>query len=278
MSSWKYYNHALLPTCAPHETPDLMELETGLIWKKRKKVILARWTTEYDAQIKTNWWYVIKDEPFDVNSLKSKRRYVINKGLKYFDVREINPADYVEELYSVQVDAFSAYPKKYRPVAKRKEFFCLGKFFEKNKSYKMFGAFLIETGELCGYAYVREQGVCIHLPVLKTKPQYEKIEVNAALVYGLLDYFKDRLESGSYICDGARSISHETAFQDYLEKYFGFRKAYCKLHIAYNPKTNWLIKVLFPLRRLLHLFDGIGIVHSVNAVLKMEEIARNKEG
>lgn len=279
MNSWKYYRQALIPSGAPHQVPNVQLIETGEIWKKtNKKVLLARWTTDYDIKEETNWWYVIKDEPFDINSLKAKRRYVINKGLKNFIVKEISPADFQEELYSVQVDAFSAYPEKYRPVVNKKEIHGWIDAFEKDRSYKMFGAFSNETNELCGYSYLKETSNYINFCVLKTKPQYEKYEVNAALVYGILEYFKERLQSGSYICDGARSISHETAFQDYLEKYFGFRKAYCRLHIAYNPKIKWLIKLLFPLRRVMRLFDGIGIVHSVNAILKMEEIVRNKEG
>lgn len=32
-SEWKYYNHALIPTCAPHETPDFSVIEDGSAWK-----------------------------------------------------------------------------------------------------------------------------------------------------------------------------------------------------------------------------------------------------
>lgn len=276
MSKWKYYNHAMVSTCAPHEIQDLTELNSGEFWKKpNAKPLFARWTDNFDCGYETDWWYVIKDEPFSLDLVKAKKRYVINKGNKNFYVKEIAPKDYEEELYGVQVDAFSAYPKKYRPKAIRKEFTGLGELFERDKSYKMFGAFLTETDELCGYAYTREQGRCIHLPVLKTKPQYEKLEVNAALVFGILDLSSEKLENGSYICDGARSINHETAFQNYLEKYFGFRKAYCNLNIQYKPKIEWIIKLVYPFRKLLKKLDGISIIHMLNGVLKMEEIKRN---
>ena len=29
---WKYYNHAVVPTCAPHEQQDTESLEKGLVW------------------------------------------------------------------------------------------------------------------------------------------------------------------------------------------------------------------------------------------------------
>ena len=33
MGGWKYYNHAAIPTCAPHEVPDLAPVMDGIIWK-----------------------------------------------------------------------------------------------------------------------------------------------------------------------------------------------------------------------------------------------------
>ena len=92
----------------------------------------------------------------------------------------------------------------------------------------------------------------------------------------LVDH-EDFFNSGGYISDGSRSINHETAFQDYLEKYFGFRKAYCKLHIAYNPKVKWLIKLLYTFRKILINLDGIGAIHQVNVVLRMEKICSDGE-
>lgn len=108
----------------------------------------------------------------------------------------------------------------------------------------------------------------------KTIPRFEKFAINAALVEGILNYYTDFLSSGGIICDGARSVNHETAFQDYLEKYFEFRKAYCRLHIEYRPKIRWIVKCLFPFRNLLKKYDGIGAVHKINGILKMEEILR----
>ncbi len=69
------------------------------------------------------------------------------------------------------------------------------------------------------------------------------------MVARILEDNNDSLNKGFYINDGARSIRHETAFQDYLEKYFGFRKAYCKLHIAYRFPVNIAVKLLYPFRK-----------------------------
>lgn len=268
---WKYYNHAAIPTCAPHEIPDITSVKNGDIWKIfRRTPVLARWTTDFDCGYETNWWYVIKDTAFDIAALKAKRRYEIKKGIKNFEVRRIlNPQEYAEEFVDVQVDAFSAYPSKYRPVVDRAKF----KRNLVNWAHDricVYGAFSRQDGRLCGYAYLMEEERVLHFNVLKTRPSSEKFGVNAAIVYKILLDFNDKLEKGLYICDGARSILHETAFQDYLEKYFGFRKAYCKLHIAYNPRYRGLLSALYHCRSLLRKFDNFGLIHKVNGVMAMQ--------
>lgn len=272
MKNWKYYNHAAIPTTAPNEEPDMAPINDGSIWKLR--VGLARWTTEFDCGYETNWWYVIKDTPFDISELKAKRRYEINKGIKNYDVKEIEPDIYADELSNVQIAAYSAYPEKYRPSVNREEFISSIQHWD---SLVCIGAFDRESGMLCGYSLLsQESETYVDFKVMRTNPECEKNGVNAALVEGILRFFNSFLTRGGYICDGARSINHETAFQDYLEKYFGFRKAYCKLHITYNPRLKWVVRLMYPIRKVLKKVDGIGILHSINAILRMEEIQRNE--
>lgn len=112
IEGWQYYNHAALPTTRPYELTDLSPINDGDIWKIGGGCpLLACWNSDYDCAHETNWWYVIKDTPFDISALKSKRRYEINKGNKNYEVTEIDPKDYKEELYSVQVAAFSHVPQ-----------------------------------------------------------------------------------------------------------------------------------------------------------------------
>ncbi len=49
---------------------------------------------------------LIKDTPFDISTLKSKRRYEINKGNRNFKVRRIDPLKYVNQLFNVQWHVF----------------------------------------------------------------------------------------------------------------------------------------------------------------------------
>lgn len=232
-SQWLYYEHALIPNCAPHEDPDTSLLDDISNWKESKgKVFLARWTSNFDCKDNTDWWYCIKDTPFEIEKLNSKRRYEVRKGEKNFITKKIDPREYKEDLFAVQKAAFSAYPLSYRPNITRDNF---NKDFEDKWSCcAVFGAFDREKGRLAGYALLRKEEKYISFDVQKTDPEYEKMGVNAALVKGILDYYNDDLGAGLYICDGARNIMHETKFQEYLEKYFMFRRAYCHLNLKYK--------------------------------------------
>ena len=82
-------------------------------------------------------------------------------------------------------------------------------------------------------------------------------------MYGILEYFKDDLNQGNYLCDGARVIIHETHFQDFLEKYFQFRKAYCVLHVDYRVPLNLIVKILFPLHSWISRFGRLQMLTKV---------------
>mgnify|MGYP003293184542 CR=1 FL=1 len=271
IEGWKYYNHAAIPTTAPHEEVNLNPINNKSIWNM-KGVLLARWTSDFDCKEETNWWYVIKDTPFDISKLKAKRRYEINKGNKNFEVCKINPLEHKEELYKVTVEAYKSWPERYRPNVQYEAFV---KSIKNWVGGVVYGAYHREESKLCGYAILTSHKDYIDFNVLRVIPEYEKYAINAAVICHILSDNTDFLTTGGYICDGSRSIRHETAFQDYLEKYFGFRKAYCHLHITYKPFVSLTIKILYPFRKLLGKFDTIGIVHSVIALLKMEEVMRN---
>lgn len=275
-SKWKYYKHSLIPTTPPHEPVLTDDIEDGTIWKKYKKagmrVLFARWTSDWDCGRETSWWYVIKDEPFDPAQLKSKRRYEINKGLRYFEVSELDCKAVKEEIFNVRVAAQRGYGRESQtPIDKAKLFKNIDNKWD---YYKAYGARFKENGRLCGYSLLRRDGRYINFALQYADPDYEKYGLNAALVNFMLEDHREFLSSGGYICDGSRSVVHETAFQDYLQKYFGFRKAYCRLHISYSPAAGATVKLLYPFRKLICKSSSPKL-KQVKAVLMMEEAARN---
>lgn len=234
--------------------------------------LFARWTSEFDCGKETSWWYVIKDTPFDISKLKAKRRYEINKGKKNFEVKRIRALDYSEQLFEVTQSAFSAWPKKYRPVVEKDEFISGLKSWNKDVIY---GGFDRESGMLCAYSYLVEYAGHLEFSMLRARPESEKKEINAAMVVAIVEDYNEKLSRNFYINDGERAIRHETAFQDYLETYFGFRKAYCRLNIKYRFPVNIVVRLLFPFRKNISKDSGIGSM--ISSVLHMEEIVREEK-
>lgn len=269
LEGWKYYNHAVISVTSPNETVQVPKFDRSFWRNWGKYPLFARWTSDFDCGYETSWWYVIKDTSFDISKLNSKRRYEINKGKKNFEVRRINALDYSDELLSVHISALSEWPEKYRPIVNKKA------FKENLKGWYnaiIYGGFDREDGRLCAYSYLTEYIEYVEFSVLRARPESEKKGINAAMVVAIVEDYNDKLGSKFYINDGARAIRHETAFQDYLEKYFGFRKAYCKLNIKYRPAFALLINALYPFRN--HITDKSSIGSKMSAVLRMEELRR----
>ena len=276
VDGWYFYNHAILPEARPTETVDTSILNDKSVWKKEnwggRTPLLARWTSDFDCKEDTGFWYTICDSQFDIKALKAKRRNVITNGLKYFDVKTVDPRNHVDELFHVHCKAFESYGKKPRPYETFKSEVEAGAEVD-----RWYVGIFKETGRIEAYARVYFCSECVCLNVLKANPEYEHYQSNAAIVYSIVTDSAGNIASGGYINDGMRNVSHVTNFQSYLIKYFGFRKAFCRLNIRYNPKIGWIVRLVYPFRKLLMKFGSNKIIHMVNGVLLMEELARNSQ-
>ena len=266
-----------MPTTAPQVEPDVSWIRNKKVWKEfagGKYPLLVRWVTDFDCGQETEWWHCIKDEPFDIANIPAKKRYEISKGLKNVDVRIIMPGEYAEELAEVQCKARIHYGETL-DYAEEKE--AIRKSFTEDpeiENAEYIGAFLKETGELVGYGIYEIHEDWVLQSVIKTDPDYLKCNTNAALVaFALERYFGDGF-SIKYLTNGTKNVLHETNYHEYLMKYFGFRKAYCRLHIKYRGWVGAVVAVLYPFRKLFYKMKGRGPVRMVRAVLKMEEIHR----
>ena len=266
---WKVYQKALLPV-APPPYGEILTFKLAKLLKK-ERCYLARYVSDFDCNKPTEWWYCIKDDVLNIEKLKAKRRYEITRAVKNVNVRIIQPIEYTQELYQITIDSFSEYPKYYRPRLTLED-------FEKRvtgwSSAECFGAFDQENGKLCGYAVCEVKEDCVFFSVLKIDPAVVFKKVNAALVYYICVKYLNE-EKVRYICDGERNIRHETNFQDYLVKYFGFRYAYCHLHIVYRPFFKRILFLLFPFRSVVERLATCGpIFYNLHCLLKQEAIRR----
>ncbi|MBP5455851.1 MAG: hypothetical protein J6Y37_05080 [Paludibacteraceae bacterium] len=273
IEGWKYYNHAAIPTCAPHEVPDINPIKNGDVWradalKKGSIVFFARYVTDFDCAEETSFWYVIKESPFALDDLDKKYQKHIKKSLERCEVRRINPIEYIEDLYSVYQKAYETYkvPDNYQG----KESFVST---IRSSSLDYWAAFSRESGEMAGWMSCRNNGTWTETVSAKYDPSLKTLFPSDAIHYAILDYYLNQL-GHKYINSGSRNISHVTNVQDYKIKHWNFKRAHCKLHVVYNPKVRWVINLIYPFRRILECLDGIKLMHQINAVMIMESIVR----
>lgn len=275
-NEWEYYNHALVPTLPPHIDPDTSWMKDSTKWKEYaggKMPLFARWVSDFDCSEETQWWCIIKDTPFDIMSLKSNRRSLITRGLKRVDVKVIVPADYADQMANILIKEWKHYDDSYEEGNDRREqteeFKKLTRENLGNSEY--LGAFLKDTDTMIGYAIYNLFDDWIEYSVVKTDPEYLNTQVNAALAYfGVERYMRPGIK---YIHGGWRTMIHESNYQEYLLKNFGFRKVYCKLHIQYRPLMQIAVNVLYPLRGIIKKVKNKWI-YTVWCALQQEEIRR----
>ncbi|MEA4964573.1 MAG: hypothetical protein VB055_01965 [Oscillospiraceae bacterium] len=276
-SAWKYYNHMILPNTEPKtEQESLTKEQTKALFRLYKKAFCIRYTTEFDKFESAAWWYCIKDSRFDINAVKSKRRCVINKGIRNFTVRCVDPREHIDDFYYLINDANQGYDNPVTMTYEQAENKCVSLSTSSNSF--VLGAFDADVGKLVGYLWCQANGKCISLIEQHCIREYERLECNAALLNGLCEVYNDRYyEQGYYLCDGERNIAHDTEFQAYLIKYFGFRYAYCRLHVVYRPCYRWCFRALFTwCKWLLPLIEKVtpSVTVQINALKKMYDYAR----
>lgn len=260
----------VIPTKAAYEKITDADILEGREILSNSRALMLRYTTDFDCRNPTEWWYCLKDTPDNLDNMKSFRRYEINKGKKRAGVKQIDPNEYIDELYYVYLKAARKY-KSYGKVQKKEQYCQTIIQLSKMRNIE-FWAIFINEAKLCGYAFNYVYKDYVEYSTIKYIPEYLKDGISALLIYTMNQEYFSR-EGIRYIFDGERSIRHESQIQEYLEKYFDFRKAYCKLNIEYKPWMKPMVGILFPFRNILRKCNNPQI-RDILAVLDQEAIAR----
>ncbi len=272
IDGWEYYNHAALPTTAPHERVNMEPIDNGSIWKiGNGKAFLARWTTDFDCPKETNWWYLICEKPYGLDSLGKSTRKRIRKAEEVYRVERIDPRLYAEDLWRVYNEAIARY-QKFDNKSSKSDFIngCMNA--QSNCDY--WGGFDKKTGRLYGWKKCVRNSNYIDFTVSKYSVDRLDSGISYVLNHATLDYYLND-DNILYVSNGERSIYHMTNVQEYYQEHFRFRRANCVLHVKYRFPLNYLVNVVFPFRNMLR-WDNM-LCHKARSLLKMEEIARSSK-
>lgn len=275
ISNWIYYNHAVVPSTAPHENPDLTFIKDGSIWHiDGKRPLLARYTTNWDCGYDTGWWYIIKDSPFDINSLSKNSRKHIKEAFRKVYVKQVDVKKNIDNLYECYHSAFM----KYKQADNESTFDCFRKkcISSSDNGVEFWAGFAFDTDKMIGYMAVVPHDCWAEIQTAKFHPDFLNLRASDALYATVLEHYLNK-NGLRYVSSGSRSINHVTNTQEYKEQHFGYRKCYCELHVIYRQPIKLIVAIAYPFRRFIHnLGKKIRIAHHLSAILKMEEITRNK--
>lgn len=269
--AWNLYRKVLIPVDPPHidigvTTEECRELH-GIC-----KPWFIRWTSDWDCERDTGFWYIIKDGREDPADYSSKTRNSINRGIRNFHAKIVPKELIKKDGYGVYLKAFGRYRTTEKPLGPEDFQSQLDGLFSIGE-WEFWGVFGNATGMLAGYAMNWISHGCCEYKTIKTDPESMKDSSSYLLIHAMnRHYLNDR--GLRYVNDGSRSLRHESNIQGFLENRFHFRKAYCRMNIWYSPAAAAGVKVLFPLRKPV-FSSRSGILQKLGVLLKHEEIVRN---
>ena len=227
---WKYYNHAAIPAVPPHVEPDLTPIKNGSIWHiGGKKPIMACYTTEWDCEYDTGWWYIIKDTLFNIDELSKNSKKHIKEAFRKVRVEKINPADYVDALYECYHAAYLKY--KMADNEASCENFKRSCIKSEKGGIDYWVGFALDSNKIIGYMTIVPHDDWAIIQTSMFHPEFLNLRVSDALYATVLEHYLNDVGM-HYVSSGTRSINHVTNTQEYKESHLGYRKCYCKLHFT----------------------------------------------
>lgn len=265
---WMKYQGALIPAAAMPVYVNLSRHE-AIQAIKQTGALFMRFTNRPSTH-QTNWWYMVCRR-YDIAKVSSNTRSKIHRGLKRLQVMPVAPSWLADNAYDCHVKSY----QRYKHASPQSET-AFRRFLLSMENQPIFNVWsCTKQDTVVGYilCLCDRDGVFMH--TIDITPEGLHDYAAYAMLHCVLEKYVN--ENKLAVSNGSRSISHATEMQDFLSK-FGFKREYCQLHVVYRPDVAVIVRFLYPLRKLLHLFEIIPLVHKVSAVLYQEQILRQSRG
>jgi len=265
MVKWRKYNGALIPIGPPHMQVDIYNIKQKV---KETNSYFARWTSNFDCDKETVFWHVICDKFLTIESLSRNTRSKIRRGLKTCSIRLVNKSIILDQGFECYKAAFINYNTTLN-LKTESEF--KTDILELEGSWDFWAVFY--KNRMIGYSQNRLIDDYCDYSTIKLHPSYLSLYSSYVLFFTMNKYYLNELRF-KYVNDGARNLVHKTNVQDFLISKFGFRKAYCKLHIEYSFIIRFIVMFIYPIRFVFHRFNN-KFALKINSLLLQEKIRRS---
>jgi len=265
---WSTYKTILRPISHPHDEPQLQKGEMKRLLEQ-SKAPLAMWTNDYGVT-QSNWWYVVAKAPYSLEKLRSKARYNVRRGLKLCNVKIISAA----LLSSMGYDCYqSAMRRHSQSTPIDKAGFQAGIMkYENNPAYTIWGVF--HNNQLAGYALYKVIDDISYEGDIILAPEFFKDHSTYALLHTTTDYYLNQSNCSQVVC-GWRSISHQSAFQEFTIKEFMRQKVHCRLGVEFSKSYGFIAQFNYLASRILNAFPlPMMVKNKLQVLYELEKIRR----
>jgi hypothetical protein len=217
----------------------------------------------------TGWYSVICDDyPAIADNPSPGGRRNIRKGLRECRVRQVDAEYMARHGYPAYASAYGRYSGRQAIEGERDFAEKMRRAIPYDDLVHYWGVFYGD--KLVGYGanYVYED-IEVASTEVKLDPAYLNKYSSAALMHTMTEHY---LTAGTaWLNSGARSLSHDTAFQEYLIKKFNYRKAHVRLRVAFKPAYALGLRATLPLRAVLGRVDS-----RVDALYELHRLSRSE--
>jgi lipopolysaccharide/colanic/teichoic acid biosynthesis glycosyltransferase len=262
------YQQGLLPASALPAYGSPGDLRSVRAAMKDSGALLLRWQSKSDSP--TEWWTMVCRDT-TLSHLKKKTRWTakknIKRGLERFKTERAHAAEIVELAYYSHVQAYSRY-KNVNPLSEA-EFSNLISAHSNNPLVEFWICKSNDENKVCGWCmfWLDEAGAFLH--TIDIAPSGLKANAGYAMLSSCLDEYVNK--RGLAVSNGTRSVSHDTAMQDFLRK-LGFQREYGRLFVEYKWWLAVLVRLLMPFRLLVPRTKPFNLVR---ALLDQEKFSRD---
>lgn len=203
--------------------------------------LFARHSYDFDIKEETDWWYIVKDRREDISDYSSNHRNQIKKGLKNFTCRRLDHREIIASGYHV----YKTCMDNYKLSAMDTSQYVHSINFEHSQDLQIEYFGLYNDEALIGYGknIIDVKGSFVFYENIYIDIAYRKLYPNYCLMHIMnTEYLNTR--GFKYVSDGTRTLLHPTGIQEFLEKKFLFRKAYCRLQLFYSSKAKFGVPIL----------------------------------
>lgn len=265
---WRENQGVIMPLSMPHRMSEMSEINAKRIMDGRSSLMI-RWDSGFDKYDSSDWWYVIKDRDDGLESLSRNSRSKVRRGKKAFESRQCAEEDILHYGYDVYCSAFARYTTHEKCYDRNKFVQAIKSLPEGTEFWSVRDRV---TGKMVAFSenFVQDNA-CLYNTIW-FEPSGLKRYSAYALFYAMNSHYLSERKL-KYVSDGARNLSHKTSIHDFLEKKFGFRKAYARLNVEYEIWLAILVFLLYPFRSILRKMPLV-FFKKASVLLKQEEIRR----